>query len=34
MGSHLFEQFYAALMYDAEEEYDDVIRSLTDHWRR
>ena len=31
MDSHLFERCYAALMYDEEKEYEDAIRSLTDH---
>lgn len=31
MRDHLFQQCFGALMYDEEEDYEDAIRSLTDH---
>jgi Flp pilus assembly protein TadD len=31
MGDHLFREYFAALMYDEEEDYQSVIQSLTDH---
>ena len=31
MDGHLFREFFAALMYDEEEDYEPVIQSLTDH---
>ena len=31
MGDHLFREFYAALLYDEEEDYESVIEALTEH---
>lgn len=31
MSDHLFHEFYAALLYDEEEDYESVIEALTEH---